>query len=131
MSIEQTLSNIERHLSRIADSLEYQPKETNDQPNPPAVTPAPVPAPAPDPVPAPEYVPPAVVPPVVPAPEAAAVPFNDPKTMMAYVMAKYKTLGPVKGGMIQAVLTSLGATNINDVQPDQYAAFHAGVEAIK
>lgn len=50
---------------------------------------------------------------------------------MQYVMAKYKALGPVKGGMIQSVLTSLGVTNINEVKPEQYAAFHAGVEAIQ
>ena len=50
---------------------------------------------------------------------------------MQYVMTKYKALGPVKGGMIQGVLAGLGCANINEVKPEQYAAFHAGVEAIQ
>jgi len=49
---------------------------------------------------------------------------------MKYVMAKYKALGPIKGGQIQNVLMTLGAANINSLKPEQYAAFHAEVEKL-
>jgi len=49
---------------------------------------------------------------------------------MEYVMGKYRALGPVKGGMIQNVLSEIGCKNINEVQPAQYGEFHARVEAI-
>ena len=59
------------------------------------------------------------------------VPFADAKALMAYVMDAYKTMGPIKGAQIQNVLSGLGVQNINDVKVEQYAAFHAGVEALK
>ena len=49
---------------------------------------------------------------------------------MQYVMTKYKTLGPEKGAQIQNVLVTLGLSNINDVEPDQFAQFHTAVEGI-
>lgn len=60
----------------------------------------------------------------------SACPFTDSSGMMAFVMEKYKAYGPIKGAAIQGVLHSLGCTNINDVTPDKYAAFYAGVMGI-
>ena len=71
---------------------------------------------------------------VAPAPVAAVAagaPFNDPKSLLEYVMGAYKTLGAEKGQQIQGVLTNLGYQNINDVKPEHYAQLHAGVEALK
>jgi len=65
-----------------------------------------------------------------PAPTGPAAPFTDGKGLMEYVMGKYRHLGPVKGGMIQNVLSEIGCKNINEVQPAQYGVFYAKVEAI-
>lgn len=61
----------------------------------------------------------------------AALPFTDSASLVAYVMGVYRQIGPAKGAGIQNVLTSVGATNLTDVKPEQYAAFHAGIEALK
>src|SRR5574343_234979 len=99
---------------------------------------APVAAPAPEPVaPAPVAVAPAA--PVMPPPPVftsapaapAAVPFTDSASLVAYVMGVYRQIGPTKGAGIQDVLTSVGAVNLTDVKPEQYAAFYAGIEALK
>lgn len=75
------------------------------------------------------------MPPPAPAPVAppapAGAPFNDAKGLMDYAMDAYTTMGAAKGSAIQGVLTSLGHANMNDVRPDQYGAFYAGVEALK
>lgn len=68
--------------------------------------------------------------PAAPAPVATAAPFADSAALTKYVMEKYQALGAEKGGQIQGVLQNLGFSNINDVTPDKYAEFHAGVEAI-
>jgi hypothetical protein len=71
---------------------------------------------------------------VAPAPVAAVAagaPFNDPKSLLEYVMGAYKALGADKGQQIQGVLIQLGYQNINDVKPEHYAQLHAGVEALK
>jgi hypothetical protein len=77
--------------------------------------------------------PPTFAPPVVaaPAPAVGGAPFADGKGLLTYVMAAYQALGPTKGAEIQKVLTGLGYSNINDVKPEHYAAFHAGIEALK
>ena len=67
--------------------------------------------------------------PVVEAP-TSNLPFNDAKSLSAYVMTKYKTLGPIKGALIQNVLAELGLKNISDIKAEQYEAFHAKVEAL-
>ena len=66
-----------------------------------------------------------------PAAAAPALPFSDSNTLIAYVMGVYKQVGPQKGAGIQNVLTSLGVVNLTDVKPEMYAAFYAGVEALK
>ena len=58
------------------------------------------------------------------------LPFADAKELSAYVMTKYKLLGPVKGAQIQNVLAELGLKNVNDVKPEHYQAFHDKVEAL-
>lgn len=60
-----------------------------------------------------------------------AAPFSDPKGLLAYVIASYNALGAQKGAGIQQVLVANGYQNINDVQPDHYAALYAGIEALK
>ena len=49
---------------------------------------------------------------------------------MTYCMEKYKTLGPIKGGMIQTILAELGHSNLNNLRPDQYGTFYLKVEAL-
>jgi hypothetical protein len=65
-----------------------------------------------------------------PAP-AITLPFSDIKGLIDYVMAAYKELGREKGAAIGEVLTKMGLKAINEVQPSQYAEFHAAVEALK
>jgi hypothetical protein len=104
-----------------------------------APTPAPAPvaapvAPAPAPVAAANLMPPPPVfaaPVAAPAPVTDAAPFNDGKSMIAYVMSVYKVLGQEKGQGIQKVLDSLGTKNINDVKPEHYNALYQGIEALK
>jgi hypothetical protein len=64
-------------------------------------------------------------------PVASGAPFVDGKGLIEYVMGAYKAMGPQKGAAIQGVLTQMGYQNINDVKPEHYAAFYAGVEALK
>lgn len=68
--------------------------------------------------------------PVVAAP-VANCPIVDGKSLIAYVMDVYKALGAEKGAGIQTVLTEMGVQNVNDVKPDQYAAFYSKIEALK
>lgn len=49
---------------------------------------------------------------------------------MAYVMTKYKELGPAKGGLIQGVLSELGISHVSALTPDHYQAFYLKVEAL-
>jgi hypothetical protein len=130
MSIESNLASIATSLATIAEAL------TKHAPQAHQVVPAPV-APAPAPVapvapvvttPMEVVVPVAVAPVVAPAP---ACPITDQPSLVAYVMASYKEMGPVKGNQIQGVLAALGITNINEAKPEQYAAIHSGVEALK
>lgn len=60
-----------------------------------------------------------------------SVPFTDAKSLVAYMMDSYKTLGPIKGAQIQQILAGVGKSNINEVTPDLYATVYAGVEALK
>lgn len=61
----------------------------------------------------------------------SALPFTDSTSLVAYVMGVYRQIGAAKGAGIQNVLNSIGAANLTDVKPEQYAAFHAGIEALK
>lgn len=68
-----------------------------------------------------------------PAPVApvAAAPFADAQGLMQYTMGAYQAMGAEKGARIQGVLQQLGYANINDIKPEHYGAFYAGVEALK
>ena len=151
MTIENNLASIAKSLEIIATALsvpseapamtipapvqQFQPQPAPVQQYQPQPVPAPVPQyqpqPAPAPAPVQQYQPqPAPVPnPYAPAPTGA--PFTDGKGLMEYCMNKYKVLGPVKGGLIQQVLTELGCVNLATLQPAQYATFFAKVEAIQ
>ena len=61
---------------------------------------------------------------------APAVPFSDNKGLIDFVMTKYKELGPEKGAGIQNILGAFGVANINDIKPEQYAAFYQAVLAL-
>ena len=128
MSIETNLASIAKSLETLVAHL------TADKQPAPAAAPAPAPVPVAA-TPAAPAVPafamplPAAAP--APAPVGPAAPFTDGKGLMEYVMGKYRALGPVKGGMIQNVLSEIGCKNINEVQPAQYGEFHARVEAIQ
>ena len=131
MSIENNLASIAASLATIAEALKsYTPNDTCQAAAPVAV-PAPVAAApvvtAPTPVPAP------VVEAVAAAPvqTAPACPVTDQPSLVAYVMASYKEMGPVKGNQIQGVLAALGIANINDATAAHYPAIYAGVEALK
>jgi hypothetical protein len=95
----------------------------------PVVQPTVVEAPAPIPTPAPAVAPPAA--PVMPAPTVGAVPFTDHKGLITYVMNTYREIGAERGKKIQDVLNTLGAPNINDVKPEQYAPLYAEIEKIR
>ena len=58
-------------------------------------------------------------------------PITDQQSLVQYVMSSYKAMGPVKGNMIQGVLAAQGIANINEAKPEQFAAIHAGIEALK
>lgn len=141
------MMTIESLLERIATSCERQERlieqllnvtEPDQQPEVPHVptpaaptvpTPVPTPAPAaPTPPPAPAAAPAPTVPP--PAPATAPAVFADQKAFMDYCMAKYKALGPVKGGMIQQVLIELGASSIMGLPAEKWAEFRAKVEML-
>jgi hypothetical protein len=106
-------------------------------PIPTPVAPA-IPVPVAVTIPVPPVAPPVAVAPPIPVvavtPAAASPsnpPFVDQKGMIKYVMDTYKALGASRGADIQAVLTGIGTSNINEVKPEHYAALYAGIEALK
>lgn len=141
MSLDATLSSIEKSLSRIAAALESRstvaPVAAPVQSAPvyasvPQVAPilAPVqhPHPVQQPQPAPVF--------AAPAPVATNNPFGkdeqgNEQNLNSYAMSAYRTMGPIKGARIQQVLGELGRGNLNELQPDQYAQFVAKVEELK
>lgn len=132
MSLETEIKNLAAAVVALTAKIEginvAAPAPVVQAPAPvaaPVATPAPVAAPVAMPA-APSFVAPAPV-----AAPAAGAPFNDPKSLLEYVMGAYKALGADKGQQIQSVLTQLGYQNINDVKPEHYAQLHAGVEALK
>lgn len=98
----------------------------------PAASPAPAAAPVAAPA-AAMPAPPSFAPPVFTPPAAAptGAPFTDAKGLMDYTMAAYQAMGAAKGAGIQNVLSSMGTANVNDIKPEQFAQFFAGVEALK
>ena len=139
MSLEakiETLSVIIGELIKTLDKSNATSVTPPVAPAPAVVPAAPPAAPVPAATPAPVVAPVSVMPPppvfaTAPTPAANALPFSDANTLVAYVMGVYRQIGAAKGAGIQNVLTSLGASNLTDVKPEQYAAFHAGIEALK
>ncbi len=129
MSIENNLESIAKSLAIVAA---YCSKVLNA---PVGVTSAtepastPIAAPASTPIAAPVLVAPIATPTFMAS--STAVPFNDHKGLIEYVMSVYKELGPVKGVEIQGILTKMKCTNINEVKPEQYADFFADCEKLK
>jgi hypothetical protein len=140
MSIELNLESIAKSLSVIAEhvSKSKQLELPLSAPVPaaapvvtPAATPAPVavvpPLPSPVAAPVPAGVTP--VPPPSPVP-AVTAPFADAAGLMEYVKTKYRALGPIKGALIQNVLTEIGCRNVNEVTAGNYGLFYQKVEAL-
>jgi len=124
MSIEQAIIDNTAALNRVAALL-----QAGAVAIPQAAAPVAAPAVASMPAPPTFTMPPAAAPVAPPAP--AGAPFTDPQGLMNYTMAAYQEMGAAKGAAIQQVLASLGHANMNDVKPEQYAQFYAGVEALK
>jgi hypothetical protein len=62
---------------------------------------------------------------------AAGCPIIDQASLVKYVMESFQALGAVKGAGIQTVLGEFGYTHMNQVTAENYAGFHAKVEALK
>ena len=128
--LETSISELQAAVIRLTQVIELGLQHVN------APSPVATPVVAPAPVVIPVFTAPAA--PVMPpppvfasAPAAPVLPFTDSNSLVSYVMGVYKAIGPVKGAGIQNVLTSLGVVNLTDVKPEMYAAFYAGVEALK
>ena len=132
MTIEADLKTIATAVTNIQNLLEelVAVKATQSAPAP-AVEPTPAPtAPAPRveaPVPAAPPVPDFMQ---TPAPAAPAVPFTNAKELTDYCKNKYLALGPVRGGAIQSILTSMGIANVATIPVERYAEFFQKVEAL-
>ena len=132
MTIEADLKTIATAVTNIQNLLEelVAVKATQSVPAP-AVEPTPAPtAPAPRveaPVPAAPPVPDFMQ---TPAPAAPAVPFTNAKELTDYCKNKYLALGPVRGGAIQSILTSMGIANVATIPVERYAEFYQKVEAL-
>ena len=137
MSLEAKIETLSVLIGELIKTLDKSNATSVTPPVAPAVVPtAPPAAPVPVATPAPVVAAAPVMPPPpvfasAPTPAANALPFNDANTLVSYVMGVYRQIGAAKGAGIQNVLTSLGASNLTDVKPEQYAAFHAGIEALK
>ena len=129
MSLESKIETLTVAILELIKTLDKGAALTTAAPTPSPeayVAPAPVAA-----APVAPVMPPPPVFTSAPAPAATALPFSDSTSLVAYVMGVYRQIGAAKGAGIQNVLASLGASNLTDVKPEQYAAFHAGIEALK
>lgn len=137
MSLEAKIEALTAAVSQLTAVLQSQGAQVTTVAAPVAAAPAytqvaapaaMVAAPAPVPMPAlPTFT---AAAPVAAAPVAAA-PFADAQGLMQYTMGAYQAMGAEKGARIQGVLQQLGYANINDIKPEHYGAFYAGVEALK
>ena len=129
MPIEKDITRIADALEKIAGMLEQPGPTIKEAEKPKKKT---TPKKKPDPVKVPKEEPkpePASKP--EPTPVNTDLPFNDGKSLVAWVMSVYQEIGPEKGAGIQTVLGNLGYSNINDIQPEHYEAFYQGVEGLK
>ena len=137
MSLEVKIETLSVLIGELIKTLDKSNVTSVTPPVAPAVVPA---APPAAPVPVAPTAPVVAAAPIMPPPPvfasgltvaANALPFSDSTSLVSYVMGVYRQIGAAKGAGIQNVLTSLGASNLTDVKPEQYAAFHAGIEALK
>ena len=137
MSLEVKIETLSVLIGELIKTLDKSNVTSVTPPVAPAVVPA---APPAAPVPVAPPAPMVAAAPIMPPPPvfasgltvaANALPFSDSTSLVSYVMGVYRQIGAAKGAGIQNVLTSLGASNLTDVKPEQYAAFHAGIEALK
>jgi hypothetical protein len=139
MSLEQQISELRDAIVHLTAAIKAQPvASVTSAPAPSPVIAAPPVVAVAGPYPPTPAVPAPVMPPPpsfttapAPAPTGPVAPFSDGKGLIAYVMAAYTSMGPAKGAGIQGVLSSMGLTNVNDVQPAQYGDFYSKVEALK
>ena len=131
MSIENNLASIAASLATIAEALKSRTPNDTRQAAAPVAVPAPVAAAPVVAAPAPVAAPVVAAVAAAPVQAAPACPITDQASLVAYVMASYKEMGPVKGNQIQGVLAALGIANINEATAAHYPAIYAGVEALK
>lgn len=137
---------IEKSLERIAEALEYFVNQSINPLDPESrrlnkmmgtktreMRDAPVPAPVAkvEPVPAPVAEPEPIIPDFMGVVEVPTCPITDQKSLLAYVMDAYTTMGPEKGAKIQDVLTGIGAAHLNDVKTEHYGTIFTAVEELK
>ena len=68
--------------------------------------------------------------PACPTSVEPSCPITDGKSLIDFVMSRYKELGAEKGAQIQGVLTDMGLQNVNEVRATEYAEFYAKVMAL-
>ena len=127
MSIEESLATIAKTLVYIAQAITPPQGQAQDAAAPAAPAVAPVTETVAAPAPVLVQPTPVVVPPT-PLPDPAGI--TTAAEFMTYVMDSFKSLG-ANGNRIQEVLIANGVQNINEVQPAQWAAIRAGIEALK
>ena len=129
------LIRTEKNIGRINDSVQTIAEALKNGTTHQTVAPVAVPAHVADaPVvaaPAPVAAPVVEAAPAAPVQAAPACPITDQPSLVAYVMASYKSMGPVKGNQIQGVLAALGIADINEATTAHYPAIYSGVEALK
>ena len=142
--IQSLVDALPREVQQAVAEQVKAPTVTPPAPVAQAVAPAPAPVVQAPPVPMPEMpavvqavaanampAPPVFQQPAAPAPVAQPSPFSDIQTLTQYVLDTYKAIGPTKGAGIQQVLSKLGYRNINDIRPEHWGDFYAGIEALK
>ena len=142
MSLEQALAANTSAILALTAQLQQAPAAPQVAPAPQAAPPAFVPPAAPPaqavPV-AQSFIPPSPPMPAPPtfapaAPAAPALPFSDTPSLVTWATEMYHALtaiAPGKGDGIQAVMKHLGVNGLQEVRPDQYAAFHQMVESLR
>jgi phosphoribosylformylglycinamidine (FGAM) synthase PurS component len=145
--LQSLVDALPREVQQAVAEQVKAPTVTPPAPVAQAVAPAPAPVVQAPPVPMPEM--PAVVqavaanampaPPVFQQPVAPALaqpsgntsPFSNIQDLTQYVLDTYKAIGPAKGSGIQKILSDLNYRNINDIRPEHWGDFYAGIEALK
>ena len=102
---------------------------------PVTVTPAPMVAAAPTPVMAspskPVMPPPPVFETAPVAPVPPTLPFHDGATLLVWVMAQYKEMGPEKGKGLQDIMRAMGFTDMHKLESSRYQELFTRVQALK